>query len=359
MTARNGQAPGYALDLFSPVSHVAASLDKASPGALSRRVMADNYRHNNPGDLARVRQHEGCNSDREATQWLIDRAITELGTQVVINPDDTVQLAEGKTLRGMRYKRKRIYAVINNHAHLGDPFNPMSGRFSENIRTRASLRDDNMEELRESLKSFGWVPEFPAIKDRRGVVLVGHRRLKAAEELGIEPVIKTLFDLGDGDEHDARRLRIAIASNVGFKPLTPTDRKSIAESLYLDGWTLTEIGEVCNVSAMTISRDLKGFNKELYRARGGRPSDAAKKREDDDLDALVEPLMKQGLNRTQIGAELTNSKSGQSPKIAASWARITARWEQEERQQQEQEEEAPDTVTCTCQNCGHVHHPPV
>ena len=374
MTSRNGQAPAYPLDLVSPVRHVAAKLAKASPEALAALDLADSYNHPNPADLARVCSQEGCASDREATQWLINRAISELGTQVVSNPDGTVQLAAGKSLDDLRYKRKKIYAVIDNHGLFHDPFNPMSGVFSSNI--RLGRGPDDMEELRASMQEFGWVPEFPALKDKRGVLLTGHRRMKLAEELGIEPEIKVLTDLGVGDEHDIRRIKISLASNLGFKPMTPSDRKAFAASLYLEGWTMAAIGEVLRVTQQTISNDLQGLQitGKPRRPKGGRPSAASKKLEENQLDAQVEPLMRQGMNKTQIGAALTNSKSGQSPKIAAAWARITARWEAEGQSEEPESEQEPETeptpptprarptvVTkvCTCPTCGNSHRVPV
>jgi hypothetical protein len=88
-----------------------------------------------------------------------------------------------------------------------------------NIRVKKVLRDD---ELRASLKG-GWNKHLPAIKDEHGVVLVGNRRLKIANEIGIEPVIKVV-EFGDGPEADAERIRLANVSNIGGAPLTAEDR---------------------------------------------------------------------------------------------------------------------------------------
>ena len=106
-------------------------------------------------------------------------------------------------------------------------FDPKTGAFAVNIRDISG----NDSELRESLKKFGWVEELPALVDENGVVLVGHRRLKIAKEEKIEPVLKNLT-IGNGDAADAKRLKLAIASNIGFKPMTPKDRQRIAEHLY-------------------------------------------------------------------------------------------------------------------------------
>ena len=46
---------------------------------------------------------------------------------------------------------------------------------------KAPMRDD--DELRDSLKNWGWLPQLPAIMDERGQVLVGNRRLRLASEL--------------------------------------------------------------------------------------------------------------------------------------------------------------------------------
>jgi ParB-like chromosome segregation protein Spo0J len=133
------------------------------------------------------------------------------------------------------------------------PFDPKDGEFAKNIR---AITEGDLTELRESLKQFGWIDEFPALIDEHDVVLVGHRRMKVAEELGIKPVIKKLA-LGSGNEADAKRLKLAIASNIGFKPITKEDRKRIAEYLYGEReWTLQRIAEALNVTKSAISKDL-------------------------------------------------------------------------------------------------------
>src|SRR5262245_13970625 len=77
---------------------------------------------------------------------------------------------------------------------------------------RQDMADDT--ELRQSLKTFGWHCEFPAIADEAGAILVGNRRLRIAQEEGIAPVIKTIA-FGPGSEADAERIKIALISNLG------------------------------------------------------------------------------------------------------------------------------------------------
>jgi len=135
-------------------------------------------------------------------------------------------------------------------------FDPKTGAFAGNIRDIGG--DDS--ELRESLKEFGWVNEFPALVDENGVVHVGHRRMKIAKEENIEPAIKNL-NLGKGDAADAKRLRLAIISNIGSKPMTREDRKRIAEHLYGErAWTMERIAEALNVAQSTITEDLRDLS---------------------------------------------------------------------------------------------------
>lgn len=141
-----------------------------------------------------------------------------------------------------------------------DPFNPATGAFARNIR---ALVNDDLSELVESMRAHGWVSEFPALRDENGVVLVGNRRLKAAAIAGVEPVIKTLT-LGSGSAADAQRLRLAIVSNIGARPLSKEDRQRIAEHLYGEReWTMQRIAAALNVTHKTISKDLDGFVPEV------------------------------------------------------------------------------------------------
>lgn len=159
---------------------------------------------------------------------------------------------------------------------LNDPFNPKTGEFADNIRLPGG---DDLSELRASMKSLGWLKQFPAIVDERDVVLVGHRRMKVAKQLGIEPVVEK-FTFGQGDEADAARLKLAIASNIGFKSMTRDDRQRIAKYLYGEReWTMQQIANALDVSQKQISRDLEGLDvtsKPPSRPKGGRPKGSGK-----------------------------------------------------------------------------------
>lgn len=158
-------------------------------------------------------------------------------------------------------------------------------KFDGNVRTTKPLNDD---ELRESLKG-GWNPELPAIKDEHGVLIVGHRRVKVAEGLGVEPVIKTVT-FGDGPDGEAARIRLANVSNIGGAPMTAEDRKAQAVRLYDGGKGLTmdQIAPMLGVSEPTIHRDLKDVltdertpkrepkTDSLGRKNSGRPKAAPK-----------------------------------------------------------------------------------
>jgi ParB-like chromosome segregation protein Spo0J len=186
---------------------------------------------------------------------------------------------------------------------------------TDNIRVDDARDDD---ELRASLKTLGWISSFPAIKDERGVVLVGHRRLRIAAEEKIEPKVDVLI-LGDGDAADADRVKIALASNIGGKPLTPKDRRRIAEHLYGEReWTMERIGAALGVSHQTIGRDLGNLSmtdkskrqpKTATNPKGsGRPKGVKARTRNDDVppeqrDRIAAKVLDEGKTWDEVQAE--------------------------------------------------------
>lgn len=330
----------YPLDLVSAARYIATELDRVAPAALSLDELATNYRHSIAADLARVRRGQNLRTDEEAARWLIARALEELERrgkrgqeQIATDGNGGYRFADGVRFEDLRFRRQSLHRNYDAHAQLRDPFNPMSGAFADNIR-QGPDRDD-LTELRDSMRAFGWLPELPAIKDERGVILVGHRRLRVAAELGIEPVTRAVR-LGSGDEADARRLAISIASNVGQRPLTPENRKRIAEYLYGErDWTMARIGEALQISARTVSEDLKSVQKT---ERRGRPRKAT----DEQAAAIIEGHFEQGKPMRQLDEEVL----GESDREKPSWT--VRRVVMEERARRER-------VRCICPNCGNEH----
>jgi hypothetical protein len=145
------------------------------------------------------------------------------------------------------------------------------------VNIRADRGGDDSE-LIDSLRRFGWNQKLPAIKDEHGVVLTGHRRLRIAKRLGIEPVIEILT-LGDGEAADAERVKLAMVSNIGGKPMTAKDRQRIAQHLYGGKrWTIERIAEALDVGKSTVARDLDSFPTagKPDRPKGGRPKGSKK-----------------------------------------------------------------------------------
>jgi ParB-like chromosome segregation protein Spo0J len=339
----------YPLDLVSPVRHVATELGRAAPAALPASDLAASYQHPNTGDLARVRSQEGCASNTEAEAWLIDRAIAELGSQVEMNGSGYRLTRDADKVR---YPGKKLLHLYDDpYARFHAPFDPMTGRFSDNIRRNTGK--DTMAELRESMRSFGWLPELPAIADERGVILVGHRRLAVAQELGIKPVI-TKVTLGQGDEADAKRFAYAIGSNLGAKPFTPEERKEIAEYLYGErDWTIERIAEALKVSASTVGRDIAGVSHDgKPKTRGGRPRVTPEQEAD-----IIEGYFEQGKTMDELGHEVLGLDTTRN-RTPASVQKVV---DQERGRREERAKTAPaaagteSAATHACPACGFVH----
>jgi ParB-like chromosome segregation protein Spo0J len=234
------------VDLLSPARHIVTQLESVPTGTLSFAEVVKSYRHPNGADIKRY----------GSTEEILRLSVEKINGVELDNGDLRMTRPRDK----VRYGREKIISNLDDpyyaaHAQLRDPFNPMSGAFAENVRKLGGR--DNLEELRDSMRELGWVEELPAIEDERGVVLVGHRRLAVAKELGIEPVIKRIT-IGSGDAADAKRFKLAIASNIGAKPFTPEERKRIAEYLYVEQeWSMTRIGQALGMSASATQRDLE------------------------------------------------------------------------------------------------------
>jgi ParB/RepB/Spo0J family partition protein len=360
-----GAEKGYALDFLTVVRHVATEMESVRPGgALSIDALAASYDHSIPGDLTRVRHHHDLSSDEAAKRFLVERAVNALnsrnGKAQVGLTDDGWQLL--KPLADVRYERKKVHPLIDPHKQLRAPFDPMTGEFSENIRRNTGK--DSMDELRESMREFGWIVHLPAIQDERGVIIMGHRRLAVAQELGIEPNIKP-FTFGDGDEGDARRLKLAIASNLGAKPFTPEERARIAEYLYGEReWSEERIAQALNVSQPTVSRDLELFTvNNSSKAKRGRPRNLTSEQQQ----RLIEAYFDDGKTQKEAAEEAIGRAS-------ASLSSVTKVIDHERGRREAiammgaagtraaASEKAPSvgraasTVVCTCAHCP-VHCP--
>jgi ParB-like chromosome segregation protein Spo0J len=346
---------GYPLDLLTPVRHVATELDRVSPETLSSSELAASYTHPNPSDITRVRSQEGCATKEDAVTWLMERAIIELKDQVE-QTGDGYQLT--REFGKLRYERKLLHKIRNDHAQFRAPFDPMTGRFSDNVRRHDGR--DKMDELRESMRSFGWLQEFPAIKDERGVVLVGHRRLAVAEELDITPVVSSI-KIGDGDEADAKRFALAVASNLGSKPFTAEERKDLAEYLYGEReWTMQRIADALKVSQSTVQRDLEslpGAGKP-DRPKGGRPKGSAKRKMTPELDDEVRDLVAndQPISRPTLAAKHNVGERAVRDAQERAIGAIAERERQRQQGQQGQPRSQPSEHAhrWVCAECGNV-----
>lgn len=348
---------GYALDFLSPIQHVANALETArlEGRAVSMAELVSDYKHPVSGDLARVQQHHGCESAREALRFLIEQAVLALGRNIEAT-DDGYRLT--RPLEKLRYPKA---AGVGNrtikrygddpHAILHDQFNQQSGKWSDNIRSRRVDHRDTMDELRASMRAFGWIEELPAIQDERGVVLVGHRRLAVAKELGIPPVIQTLV-LGSGDAGDTRRVALAIGSNEGHKPFTKEDRAQIAEILYGSReWSMERIGELLHVSTQTVSRDLNGHFTNVKSGRAGRkpkPTSILDPEHESTLAPedvqVVLAMAEQGINQREIAKAIQKSEMP-----------VRAVINRERGRREVLQAQSSSAPPCICPTCGAAH----
>lgn len=353
------------LDLVSPARHIATEIERAAPAALSVSEIAATYRHPNTGDVSRAMAQSSAQDEAGANVYLIEQALAKLrrngngGKEQIVADGDGYRFADGVTFDDLRFDKKKLTRRVNPHRHLGDPFHPMTGQFSDNVRGMGDLSD-----LRESMRENGWIndPIFDAIQDERGIILVGHRRIAVAKELGIEPHLRTV-KCGDGDEADVKRFQLALLSNIGRREMTKAERQKIVAVLAGPDhdWTQTSIAAALGVSQQVISKDigeLKDSNELPRRGnsrKAGRPPGPAKPKETKSRDPEVlavireriesgEPPPSQKELRERFGIHETTSQTA--------IARVEGMIAGEEKVRAELAAAAPPPE-CVCPNCGH------
>lgn len=88
------------------------------------------------------------------------------------------------------------------------------------------LPEEKKEELRRSMKEYGYLPGYPITLDQDGNVIDGHHRMEIAHELGIEPVTITVHCDNDWD-----RAIKAVEPNVIRRELDHVDRAFVYHKL--------------------------------------------------------------------------------------------------------------------------------
>ena len=198
---------------------------------------------------------------------VLQHARTDEGKTAFLRDNDNGKwrLADGVDLGAVTYGDQ----LLIRPRQLPDLFNPETGAWRHGSRTP---NPDGYSALTESMQAFGWQKALPAIEDENGVIIVGHRRVHVAKELGITPVIKKVT-FGEGEAADKKRIELHVAANEGFEKPSPAERKKMAIVLYNGGRGLVmeKIAEKLRVSTKTISRDLSGLTNDKPRERGGRP----------------------------------------------------------------------------------------
>jgi hypothetical protein len=283
----NDDAPRYVVEALAAVRDT-----KGKDATVDLSDLAANYIAPRPSNITELKKDFARESaqpndpvdDHEFKEYLIYNAISDVNYQnndllpydpVILgieNDDNNFRLADDVDISKLKLHREPLLPKTVPT----DLFAP-GGKWANNSR---SYDPAKLGQLRESMQATGWSKHLPAIGDERTkdaenpVIIVGHRRIAVAEELGIDPVIKWV-DFGDGPAAEAAKIALAIASNTGAENISPADRKKIAEDLYDDGtkFTMAEIGKILRVSTMTVSRDLSGLTsvKPPPPERGGRP----------------------------------------------------------------------------------------
>jgi ParB-like chromosome segregation protein Spo0J len=247
---------GYALDIVTPVRHVATALDGAAPAALSVADLAATYTHPIPADLTRVKLHEGRATDAEAVEFLIERALAALKhrgkssrAKPQINSDSSGGYSLAVPFDALEYEGEKLVRLVKADARDEERawravYNDMreDRSFYVSVAGARGGVQERQYRLHPLARVIPKIPEkefFELVADikRHGVkvplvtfdgsVLDGRHRLAAAAALKL-PVRISEFT---GTEDQARDHVISL--NVKRRHLTIAQRGLIVIELYL------------------------------------------------------------------------------------------------------------------------------
>jgi hypothetical protein len=105
------------------------------------------------------------------------------------------------------------------------------------------INRDHVATLEQSMRDYGYRPEFPILLDKHGRILDGRHRLAAARRAGVEPQFRTL-----AIESDEDALGFAILVNLQ-RGWTRDERKRIDADLKAAGLTIENFGRTLGTSA--------------------------------------------------------------------------------------------------------------
>ena len=273
------------LEWTNPIRHLVTQLAAGSEEGLDLEHIANGYKHSNDGDITRLRNAitKGRGDTRDIFIALLGKVIGNVGVKRKGKITPGVIIADNGRLKLVAPVKQLCFTGIGGYeghpivllepAEVKPAFTKPRLIGNNKLRDITDLRVDHesdtvllKSELAESMRQFGWIIAFPAIKDENGLIITGHRRVRVAEALGIPIRTGTKFGeceiiqlkFGRGTDEDASRVAHAIASDIGQKPLSPRDRAILAQHLYNSReWSLEKIGTALGVSRRTIARDLR------------------------------------------------------------------------------------------------------
>jgi hypothetical protein len=201
-------------------------------------------------------------------------------------------------------RQYRLETIGSGNLYSGPLFDPEQGNLPGRLFDAEQV---DTRELRESLLTFGYVPQLPILVDEKGMILSGFQRERLCEQLRAEFPERTdlvptrqVLTLGDGAEANASRLRIAIAANVGRRPLSTETKRRIAAYLYDEReWSYPQIAEALNITMEGARKLAPGRRRQGTKSGGSLTNDPA-------WQSVVDPLIERWEEGEMTGEEIVD-----------------------------------------------------
>jgi DNA-binding XRE family transcriptional regulator len=269
----------YAVSGIIAYRQLIDALDKAAGAALSLRAAhraTPAFRQ----DHARIMHNEGLTADDAGLLWYLfaARAFRTFVDIEETAADVLVKLKPNRTMDGLRKRAGVGERVKFCHPDLLDP---LDGALAKAKATADRKKD--VGELVGSMRRDGWLPGSTIVKDSRGMIISGNRRMEAiiklrGEGVTIEPHVIVLPAV-ISEVANRHRNEAFFAYNRGQKAWTKGQREELSAILIAAGYTQAEAAELIGVSRQTVGNDVAGGDTNANVGKSVTPQHIARARE--------------------------------------------------------------------------------
>jgi ParB-like chromosome segregation protein Spo0J len=247
-TGQTNDRFGGGMPIASMVSQMLDHLQDNGPTPIVELITMVEQRHHKRERLEYV-YHKGHKLDGDAYALFIDDVIAELELAEIAVRQEGDRLALGPAFKlgerlplpdgmGAIVYEKATRETIGRASLYDLEIKSLANDLRLDRPGIRTINKDNVGRLAESMRAFGYMPQFPVWLDQHGRCLSGRHRIQASELAGVQYLTRVIEV-----ESDREALAIAFTANEGAH-FSRVERERIAKRLSAAGLDVENIGKV-------------------------------------------------------------------------------------------------------------------